>query len=94
MEPLGKSCDGSVRTPELLQNATSGGVRERAERGIEVGLTILYHTVQYATWVTALLWEAERPLRCPGDGVSTSNRITPLKSQQIANRLQRSTKLF
>src|SRR4030095_8646658 len=52
-EPLGKGCDRSVRTPELLQNAASGGVRERAERGIEVGLAILSHTVQYTTWVTA-----------------------------------------
>jgi len=34
VEPLGKGCDRSVRTPELLQNAASGGVRERAERGI------------------------------------------------------------
>src|SRR5215831_11403105 len=58
VEPLGKGCDRSVRTPELLQNAASGGVRERAERGIEVGLTILYHTVQYTTWVTACKWEA------------------------------------
>jgi hypothetical protein len=33
----------------LLQNAASGGVRERAERGIEVGLAILSHTVQYTT---------------------------------------------
>src|ERR1700730_17198117 len=47
VEPLGKGCDRSVRTPELLQNAASGGVRERAERGIEVGLTILSHMVQY-----------------------------------------------
>src|ERR1700675_4774161 len=53
VEPLGKGCDRSVRTPELLQNAASGGVRERAERGIEVGLAILSHTVQYTTWVTA-----------------------------------------
>jgi len=44
----------------LLQNAASGGVRERAERGIEVGLAILNHTVQYTPWVTALQWEAER----------------------------------
>src|SRR5450432_3251152 len=60
VEPLGKGCDRSVRTPELLQNAASGGVRERAERGIEVGLAILYHMVQYTTRVTALQWEAER----------------------------------
>src|SRR5215469_14944995 len=69
VEPLGKGCDRSVRTPELLQNAASGGVRERAERGIEVGLAILSHTVQYTTWVTpcsdAMQWEAERPLLCP-----------------------------
>src|SRR3954447_19427658 len=65
VEPLGKGCDRSVRTPELLQNAAPGSVRESAERGIEVGLAILYHPVQYSTCVTALQWEAERPLRCP-----------------------------
>src|SRR5689334_5597751 len=54
VELLGKGCDRSVRTPELLQNAASGGVRERAERGIEVGLAILSHTLQYTTWVTAI----------------------------------------
>src|SRR5580658_9963161 len=54
VEVLGKGRDRSVRTPELLQNAASRGVRERAERGIEVGLAILNHTVQYTTWVTAL----------------------------------------
>src|SRR5207342_2964920 len=47
VEPLGKVRDGSVRTPELLQNAASGGVRERGERRIEVGLGILNHVVQY-----------------------------------------------
>src|SRR5580692_3536840 len=51
VEPLGKGCDRSVRTPKLLQNAAAGGVRERAERGIEVGLAILSHMVQYTTWV-------------------------------------------
>src|SRR5262245_51434525 len=64
VEPLGKGCDRSVRTPELLQNAASGGVRERAERGIEVGLAILNHTVQCTTWGDGMQWEAERPLRC------------------------------
>src|SRR5687768_17461309 len=52
VEPLGQGCDRSVRTPELLQNAASGGVRQRAERGIEVGVAILSHTVQYTTWMT------------------------------------------
>src|SRR5206468_12764080 len=37
MELLGKVRDRSVGTPELLQNAASGGVRERGERGIETG---------------------------------------------------------
>src|SRR5271156_2581043 len=46
---LGKVRDRSVCTPELLQNAASGGVRERTERGIEAGLRILNHMVQYAT---------------------------------------------
>ena len=57
VEPLGKGCDRSVRTPELLQNAASGGVRERAERGIEVGLTILNHTVQYNSMGDGMQWD-------------------------------------
>jgi hypothetical protein len=46
----------------LLQNAASGGVRERAERGIEVGLAILNHTVQYSSMGDGMQREAERPL--------------------------------
>src|SRR5436853_1072959 len=49
VELLGKGCDRSVRTPELLQNAASSGVGERAERGIEADLAILNHSVQYTT---------------------------------------------
>ena len=74
MEPLGKGCDRSVRTPELLQNAASGGVRERAERGIEVGWTILNHTVQYTNMDDGVQLEAERPLRCPAIHLLTIKR--------------------
>src|SRR5258707_13543657 len=56
VEPLGKGRDRSVRTPELLQNAASGGVRERAERGIEVALEILNHVVQYTPWRDGMQW--------------------------------------
>src|SRR6187397_191164 len=35
--------DRSVGTPELLQNAAPGGVREGGERGIEAGPGILNH---------------------------------------------------
>jgi hypothetical protein len=59
VEPLGKGRDRSVRTPELLQNAASGGVRERAERGVEVVLEILNHVVQYTTWRNGMQWGAE-----------------------------------
>src|SRR5262249_11700280 len=38
--------DRSVCTPELLQNAAAGGVRERAERAIEAGFRILNHSGQ------------------------------------------------
>src|SRR5262252_5507909 len=49
VEPLGKGRDRSVGTAELLQNAASGDVRERGERGIEAGPHILNHAVQYTT---------------------------------------------
>ena len=39
MELLGKVRYRSVRAPEPLQNAASGGVRERGERGIQAGLS-------------------------------------------------------
>src|SRR5215813_6495936 len=47
VELLGKVRDRSVCTSELLQNAASGGVRERGERGIEAGSRIPNHMVQY-----------------------------------------------
>ena len=56
VEPLGKGRDRSVRMAELLQNAASGGVRERAERGIEVSVTILNHTVQYNNMGDGMQW--------------------------------------
>src|SRR5215218_8524624 len=49
VELLGKVRDRSVCTPELLQNAASGGVRERGERGVEACPKILNHMVQYLT---------------------------------------------
>src|SRR5678810_1189689 len=49
VELHGKVSDRSVCTSELLQNAASGGVRERGERGIEAGSLILNHVVQYVT---------------------------------------------
>src|SRR5204863_5531582 len=49
VELLGKVRDRRVCTPELLQHAASGGVRERGERGIEAGPVILNHMVQYIT---------------------------------------------
>src|SRR5215468_2588023 len=49
VEPVSKVRDRGVGTSELLQNAASGGIRERAERGIEAGPGILNHMVQYIT---------------------------------------------
>src|SRR5215470_16994794 len=49
VELLGEVRDRSVCAPELLQNAASGGVRERGERGIEAGFCMLYHAVKYLT---------------------------------------------
>ena len=60
MELLGEVRDRSVRTPEPLQNAASGGVRERGERGIEVGSLKLNHLVQYTTRIGGMQGEVER----------------------------------
>src|ERR1700722_14670754 len=45
---------------ELLQNAASGGVRERGEGGIEAGPGILNHVVQYGTRISGMQGEAGR----------------------------------
>src|SRR5262247_721089 len=47
VELLGKVRDRSVGTSELLQNAASGGIRERGEGVIETAPSILNHAVQY-----------------------------------------------
>src|SRR5262245_60274926 len=61
VEPLGKVRDRSVGTAELLQNAASGGVRERGERGVEAGPRILNHQVQYIiTRIASMQGEAQR----------------------------------
>src|SRR5215208_4349519 len=49
VELLGKFRDRSVCTSELLQNAASGGVRERGERGVEGSSRTLNHVVQCVT---------------------------------------------
>src|SRR5687768_6980859 len=49
VELAGKVRDRRVCASELLQNTASGGIRERGERGIEAGLDILNHAVQYIT---------------------------------------------
>src|SRR6202040_1457176 len=54
VELLGKVRDRRLCTPELLQNAASGGVRERSERGIEAGLAILNHSAQYTTRIDGM----------------------------------------
>src|SRR5215813_99979 len=60
VELLGKVRNRSVETPELLQHAASGGVRERGERGIEAGWLILNHLVQYNARIGVVQAEAER----------------------------------
>src|ERR671913_1362885 len=47
VELLGKVRNRSVGSSELLQNATPRGVRERGERSIKSGTSILNHMVQY-----------------------------------------------
>jgi hypothetical protein len=48
--------------PELLQNAASGGVRERGKRGIKAGSEILNHMVQYAPPIGGMQGKGERAL--------------------------------
>src|SRR6185436_1872258 len=62
VELLGKVRDRGVCTPELLQNAASGGVRERGERSIEAASGILNHVVQYMTDD----WRRAREAECAG----------------------------
>jgi hypothetical protein len=54
VELAGKHCDRSVGPSELLQNAASGGIRERGERVIKAGLPILNHMVQYTRYGAAV----------------------------------------
>ena len=47
MKLLGKIRDRRVCTSELLKNAASRGVGECGERGIEGGVRMMNHVVQY-----------------------------------------------
>ena len=53
MELLGEVGDRGICTSELFQDAASGGVRERGERGIEASRRILNHLVQFITQALA-----------------------------------------
>jgi hypothetical protein len=57
--------DRSVCTPKPLQNAASGGVRKRGERGIDASPLILNNTVKYIARLGRIQGEAERALRRP-----------------------------
>src|SRR5277367_954034 len=76
VEFVGKLRNRSVCSPEMLQNAAPGGVRERGERGIEAGLGILNHVVQYLTQGLAAC--KERPgARLALPAAFTSTRRSP-----------------
>src|SRR5262245_2941218 len=80
VEPLGKVRDRSVGTPELLQNAASGGVRERGERGIEAAFQILNHSVQYNARIGGMQGRPSpaAPCACSGDAVANTRIVAAL----------------
>jgi hypothetical protein len=87
VEFLGKVRDRSVCTPELLQNAASGGIRQRGERGIEAGPGILNHVVQYITHALAAC-KGRLSARCvagPCDRTRMGRRSTLGKDQNVAH---------
>src|SRR5262245_52550292 len=65
--------DRSVCTSELLQNAATGGVRKRGERGIEAG-RILNHMVQYIAHQSAACKGGQARMALP----AASPKITPV----------------
>ena len=73
MELFGKIRDRSVSTSELLQDAASGGVRERGKRGIESAARILNHTVQYVPHQPA---NASGLDQDDADGLGVSSALT------------------
>src|SRR6185369_16793466 len=86
VELLGKVRDRSVCTPKLLQNAASGGVRERGERGIEASLGILNHMVQYMIRIGGMQGEAERALRSISGIVLSASGTISLSSYRLIVR--------
>src|SRR5689334_2720826 len=53
VELLGQVRDRRFRATQLLENTATGDVRQRGERGVEVGVLILNHMVQYLTQASA-----------------------------------------
>ncbi len=49
VELLGQVRDRRFRATQLLEDAAPGDVRQRGERGVEAGIRILNHMVQYPT---------------------------------------------
>src|SRR5450432_4401193 len=92
VELLGKVGDGGVYTPEVLQNAASGGVRERGERSIEAALDILNHMVQYIPHRQAVDKRGQSArFRCKldrvGDTISSVTRNCTLGARDILHGL-------
>ena len=55
-ERVGELGDRGIGLPEMLEHAAAGHVRQRGERGVEAGVLILHHMVQY---------QPTRPPRAP-----------------------------
>jgi hypothetical protein len=84
VELRGKLGDRRVAASQLLQNAASGGIRERGERGVKTGVQMLNHMVQYCTSAAEMQWGqgvVDRDFGCRAGKLSRTNIEWPEAGQ-------------